>query len=63
MYTFFFEWNVFSFVERTIESIEEHDNYMCNFTEVQVFTSNHRFIAKELFRMVQGPHSSDKFND
>ena len=27
------------------------------------FTSNHRFIAAELFRMVQGPHSSGNFND
>ena len=27
------------------------------------FTSNHRFIATELFRMVQGPHSSGNFDD
>ena len=27
------------------------------------FTSNHRFIATELFRMIQGPHSSGNFND
>ena len=26
-------------------------------------TSNHRFIATELFRMVQGPHSSGNFDD
>ena len=27
------------------------------------FTSNHCFIATELFRMVQGPHSSGNFDD
>ena len=27
------------------------------------FTSNHRFIATELFRMMQGPHSSGNFDD
>ena len=27
------------------------------------FTSNHRFNATELFRMVQVPHSSGNFND
>ena len=48
------------FVKRSTQSIEEHQLWLRRSSGL---TNNHRFIGTELFRMVQGPHSSGNFKD